>query len=160
MKQFILGAFTGMVAVAIAFTFIPDKAHKLIDQAGEVRILIEDVASRLDKLEHSDVHESEFVLPEAVTTSAGSASTTTLLPVDVPAALPDMAAAAAFDAPAPVVEPPPGLARQSVDFDNLATGLSRVTGALERLNRTMRPRERTSPRTPSSNSPASPGSTS
>ena len=41
---------------------------------------------------------------------------------------------------------PESVERQSMNFDNLAEGLARVSGALERLNRTMKPGTKSKPR--------------
>ena len=53
------------------------------------------------------------------------------------------------------VSVPESVQRQAVDFDNLAAGLTRVSGALERLNRTMKPGRRPSPKSTKDADPSS-----
>ena len=161
MKRFILGTLTGVLAVAIIVTFIPDRAHNLIDQAGDVRGLLEDVASRLERLEQepSQIESVEVLLPAPSRASQlpelGSYQANQVV---VPATSSTIAAVSVSE-PAQSEQPlPSAVQRQAIDFDNLATGLSRVSGALERLNRTMKPGNR--PSRSSSGSAASDGSSS
>lgn len=151
MKRFILGTLTGVLVVAIVVTFIPDRAHTLIDQAGDVRGLLEDVASRLDRLEQqpAQVEAVEVLLPAPVSTRPAVIDNVIYSASDI--AVPSPATAA------PAL--PTAVKRQAIDFDNLAAGLSRVSGALERLNRTMRPGKRSSQKsTGSASSDAAPSS--
>ncbi|MCH2134243.1 MAG: hypothetical protein MK116_10875 [Phycisphaerales bacterium] len=160
MRRFFLGAFVGVIIVAVVVTFMPDRAHSLIDQAGEVRGLLEDVVNRLDRLESrdQDVEAVEIMLPEnqqwttrtepaamfdiiesaSAAPAAAAVASAASPPRSEPATIPQ-AAEVTNEAAAPL---PPAVGRQVVDFDKLAAGLSRVSGALERLNRTMKPGSR------------------
>lgn len=141
MKRFILGTIFGVLTVAILVTFIPDRAHQLVDQAGDVRVLIEDMAARLEQIESESSEkisaESEREGLEFSEFNSFEVSVAAFQPAPEPEEL-EIAA----------IEPDPGsirqnvLQRQSIDFDNLANGLARVTGALEKLNRTMKPGSR------------------
>ncbi len=143
MKRFILGTVFGVFGVAVLVTFIPDKAHQLVDQAGDVRVLIEDVAARLDRLEGRSAVEvsasaedghftvSEFRISDEATVGLQAVGLDRVVPVE--------------RSPEDRVPTSPrdgSVQKQSIDFDNLATGLAKVTGALEKLNRTMKPGNR------------------
>ena len=149
MKRFILGTLSGVLIVAIIVTFIPDRAHSLIDQAGDVRGLLEDVAQRLEKLEEhpGEIEAVEVLLP---TTRVAPVSST-MSPVNdlvVPDTTQLVDAIDHRGPPATEEALPVAAQRQGIDYDNLAAGLSRVSGALERLNRTMKPGIKSSRKSP------------
>ena len=144
MKRFILGTLAGILIVAAIVTMVPERAHSLIDQAGDVRNMLNDVVSRLEQMEERssrdvirmDGFEGQIidrpVEMETIELVVGGTNEA------------DSDSAAGFTAPAETSSPetvviPESVERQSVNFDNLAEGLARVSGALERLNRTMKP---------------------
>jgi hypothetical protein len=154
MKRFLLGLFIGVLGVAAVFAFLPDRAHTLVDQAGDFRAMLEDVAARIENLESEPAGESvlDVVLPATPTerllaagwTEAELARTTNIIELDA-------AEEPLSSATAPAPPAPNAVERQAVDFSNLAAGLARVSGALERLNRTMRPSHRAKPKPDSDN---------
>ena len=152
MKRFILGTLAGILIVAAIVTMLPERAHTLIDQAGDVRNMLNDVVSRLEQMERRgspqeivrmELVESEIVdLPEESQTIELMAEE----PFDEGSlAAPDFVGSAPV-ATVPTIIIPESVERQSMNFDNLAEGLARVSGALERLNRTMKPGTRSKPR--------------
>ncbi|MEE2906669.1 MAG: hypothetical protein VX527_02450 [Planctomycetota bacterium] len=143
MKRFILGTLTGVLVVAIVVTFIPDRAHSLIDQAGDVRGLLEDVAARLDRLEQQpdQIESVEVLLPAPMSNQPAIVEHINYTAAET--AQPSTATAIDIKRPAQTTVPT-AVQRQAIDFDNLAAGLSRVSGALERLNRTMKPGKKSS----------------
>jgi hypothetical protein len=152
MKRFILGTLAGILIVAAIVTMLPERAHTLIDQAGDVRNMLNDVVNRLEQMEQRDSPQ-EIVRMELVESEI----------IDLPAESQtiELLAEEAFDqgslsapvfvgsaevAIVPAITIPESVERQSMNFDNLAEGLARVSGALERLNRTMKPGTRSKPR--------------
>ena len=154
MKRFILGTLSGVLVVAIVVTFIPDRAHSLIDQAGDVRGLLEDVAARLEQLEQqpAQVDSVEVLLPAPLTSQPAIVEHINYTAAEI--AVPSTATAATVGSNAPTQSAvPTAVRRQAIDFDNLAAGLSRVSGALERLNRTMKPGKRPARKSSESTAP-------
>ena len=141
MKRFILGTMFGVLTVAILVTFIPDRAHQLVDQAGDVRVLIEDVAARLEQLENISPEKEPEESEEGTVEFSEFRSIDFSASALQPAAEPEARQIAAVES-APESIRQNAIHRQSIDFDNLANGLARVTGALEKLNRTMKPGSR------------------
>ena len=145
MKRFILGTLTGVLVLALIVTFIPERAHSLIDQAGDVRGLLEDVAQRLERLERSpvDVEAVEVVLPMTASGPAVGSTIDRYAPAQEIQPVPvEEVNSITIDIQPPLQPMPEEVQRQAIDFDNLAACLSRVSGALERLNRTMKPGSR------------------
>ena len=152
MKRFILGTLAGILIVAAIVTMIPERAHSLIDQAGDIRNMLNDVVARLEQMEQrdssSEIMDMEFIEHAAPTHS------TEVADFDLPAdAKPEHHFTSTSEVEIQTENPlaaevsiPESVERQSMNFDNLAEGLARVSGALERLNRTMKPGRKASPR--------------
>ena len=134
MKRFLFGTAFGVLSLVAVFTLMPDRAHRLIDQAHDVRSLIEDMTYRIDQLEE----ESHIELQnESPSEKMGGIEIETLISGiqngDVAETMPQESE---FDSS---YEHSTSFQAQAVNFDELRNGLAKVTGALERLNKTMQP---------------------
>ena len=134
MKGFILGAGVGVIIVAAAATLRPNQAHELINQAPDVNTLINRVMERLDHAQDLEkVADTITVTPSTPDPApAMSEQVETVVDIRIPSGEVESA----------VVREASVAKGGSIDFENLAAGLARVSNALERLNRTMKPGSR------------------
>ncbi|MBG80325.1 MAG: hypothetical protein CMJ39_06415 [Phycisphaerae bacterium] len=151
MKRFILGTLAGILIVAAIVTMVPERAHSLIDQAGDVRNMLNDVVARLEQMEERNSREVIQIdeLDPRDDDQHAESETIEIVLEEQRESISDPVAEfnEPRETPAPeTVVIPESVERQTVNFDNLAAGLARVSGALERLNRTMKPGTRSKPR--------------
>ena len=133
MKGFILGTLIGAGLLTLAIVLRPERAQHLIDQAPDVRGVFDQVLNRLDQLEQRDATRTP---PDIDPASSGSP------PPRPPQGDGQLVSIVHTGDPNP--SRPPEIRARAVDFDDLAAGLAKVSEALERLNRTMRPGTRSS----------------
>lgn len=134
MKRFLFGTAFGVLSLVAVITLMPDRAHRLIDQAHDVRSLIEDLTTRIAQLEKQSHVESQV---ESLSEKPAVVEIPTLVSSIQNGGVPEPTPQGfEFD---PSYEDSTSFRAQTVNFDELSNGLAKVTGALERLNRTMQP---------------------